>query len=138
MRARHTASEVHGDVAGQPELSGFASFAWNRTSSSDPAVPRADQLGLVAQAAVYVSAQWELLARYQWADVDVAGVPELSVVSAGVNWYLDGQRLRWATDLGWGINAVGVPFASVGAGWRADAPGRDGQVVLRSQVQMIF
>ena len=84
------------------------------------------------------SDDWELFARYEWSDFDSAGVSDLSVVTAGVVRYYKGNMLKWTTDVGVGLNPVAPVFAAPGLGWRADAPGQNGQVVVRSQLQLLF
>ncbi len=76
--------------------------------------------------------------RYEWSDFDSPGVADLSVVTVGVVRYYNGNLLRWTTDVGVGLNPVDPAFASPRLGWRADAPGEDGQVVVRSQLQLLF
>lgn len=96
------------------------------------------QWGVVVQGGFFfVPDKWEAFARYEWGDLDT-GAEDLSVVTAGVNYYFAGHNLKWQTDIGYGINEVASPWASSSAGWRADAPGEDGQVVFRSQIQWIF
>ena len=46
--------------------------------------------------------------------------------------------LKWTTDVGVGLNPVASAFASTALSWRADAPDEDGQVVVRSQLQLVF
>ena len=48
------------------------------------------------------------------------------------------DRVKWMTDIGYGFNPVAADFARRGTGWREDAPGQDGQVVIRSQLQLLF
>ena len=103
-----------------------------------------DQYGVVVQAGYFVSDQWELFGRYEWGDDDTAG-PDLSILTAGVNYFFAGHRLKWGADVGVALNEVtgtwGDGFIGAGgdlAGWRTDAPGEKGQVVIRSQIQLLF
>ena len=60
------------------------------------------------------------------------------MITAGVTRFIHGRNLKWITDVGVGLNPVAPTFASGSADWRADAPGRDGQVVVRSQLQLVW
>jgi hypothetical protein len=116
----------------------FASFIWNSVDPGDPSMAKMSQFGAVIQGGVYVAEDWEVFARYEWSDFDSAGVADLSVVTVGVVRYYNGNLLKWTTDVGVGLNPVDPAFASPRLGWRADAPGEDGQVVVRSQLQLLF
>ena len=59
----------------------------------------------------------------------------LNLLTIGVNYYLDGQDLKWTTDLGWAITAVNPLFSDVNAGWR---PSQSDEIVFRTQLQLIF
>jgi hypothetical protein len=96
------------------------------------------QLGVVIQGGVFVTDHWEVFARYEWSDFDSAGVADLSIVTAGLVRYYHGDMLKWTTDVGVGLDPVASEFAATALGWRADAPGEDGQVVVRSQLQLLF
>lgn len=130
---------VTADITAELEhLEVFASFIWNYVDPGDPAQPVMSQLGVVVRGGMFIADHWEAFARYEWSDFDSAGVADLSVVTAGVVRYYHGNSLKWTTDVGVGLNPVGQPFASPQLGWRADAPGRSGQVVVRSQLQLLF
>jgi hypothetical protein len=98
----------------------------------------AARLAVVLQGGVYVTPVWEVFGRYEWAKPDTFGESDLSLVTAGFNWYLHGQQIRWTTDVGVGLKPVSATFASDSADWLADDPDRDGQVVVRSQLQVLF
>jgi len=97
-----------------------------------------DQTGFMARGGYFVADDWEIFGQYEWADADIAGIDDLSVITLGVNKYWDKHNLKWQTDIGIGLNEVNAVFASDGAGWRADPVGSDGQVVVRSQIQLLF
>ena len=103
-----------------------------------------DQYGFVVQGGVFLDEHWELFGRYEWADDDMS-TEELSLVTAGVNRYFSGHQLKWQTDVGYGFNEVnstfGAGFLGNGgdiAGWRQDPSNEDGQIVLRTQLQLLF
>jgi hypothetical protein len=124
---------------GQLSLGGASVFAAFIASHED--VRGGDNFlrwGLVVQGAMYVAEPWEVFVRYEYGDVDEGVDPRLSVITAGVNWYIDGHRLKWTNDVGVGLKPVSGRWAASSAGWRADSPGRSSQVVVRSQVQLLF
>lgn len=138
-------------VDGMLQGDGWNAFAYvvgRNFSSDDPAVMSQDQLGFVVQGGYRLTDEWEVFGRYEWADGDVMSpaVPgptavgdDLSIITMGFNYYIKSQTLKWTTDVGVGLNPVASEFANPkGTGWRADAPGRDGQVVVRSQFQLLF
>ena len=97
---------------------------------------------------VYVMPKVEMFGRYEFAYMDglnattVNGLnPALSnpdpmnLLTIGCNWYLDGQDLKWTTDLGWSITDLHPWYADVNAGWR---PSRANEIVFRTQLQLIF
>lgn len=99
------------------------------------------QWGLVAQGGFFiVPDDIELFGRFEWGDADTTGVKDLAVVTVGVNKYFSKHAVKWTTDVGYGINEV-APFwgsRGTGAGWRSDATGDKGQLVIRSQLQLVF
>lgn len=127
-------------VDGQLSLGGASLFAAFIGSHEDTrgGGGNAFRWGVIVQGGVYLTETWELFARYELGDADEPGSDRLSVITGGVNWYIDGRRLKWTTDVGFGLKPVDENWASSSAGWRADAPGRDGQVVVRSQLQLLF
>ncbi|MHC4991039.1 MAG: porin [Planctomycetota bacterium] len=128
-RWRWTA-DASGEWAG---VNAFVAFVGNHTDG----VESLDQYGLVVQGGVFVTSGVELFARYEWGDSDTAA-PDLSVVTVGVNGYIARHDLKWTVDVGYGLDEVAEFWASSGAGWRADEPGDDGQIVVRTQFQLIF
>lgn len=104
----------------------------------------ADQYGAIVQGGFFLSDHWELFGRYEWGDLDFDDA-ELSIVTIGATRYFAKHQLKWTTDVGFGLSEVssmwGGGFVGGGAdptGWRTDAPDEDGQVVIRSQVQLLF
>lgn len=113
------------------------------------ALPEADQLGLVMQAACLVGDDWDVFARWERLRLDglyqragggglqsgsgAVTQDELTVWTAGVNCYLDGQSSRWTLDLVHAADAV--PVKNTGAGLLA---ANAAQTAIRLQYQMIF
>jgi hypothetical protein len=102
------------------------------------AVPDLDQYGVVVQGGYYFTDKWEGYARYEWGDNDVSGADDLNVVTIGANYYIHGDMVKWTTDVGVGLDGVAATWRAGDAGWRTDAPDKDGQVVIRSQLQLLF
>ena len=110
--------------------------AWR---SLDPQVGDSlDQIGLMIRGGYFLTEEWELYGQYEWADADIDGVEDLSVITVGVTRYWDKHNLKWQADIGWGLNEVASVFAQDGAGWRADPTDEDGQLVFRTQLQLLF
>ena len=121
-----------------------------------PAVPgggaSAKPWGFVVGGGWYFSDDWELFGRYEWSDTSTLGTvgetDNINIVSVGVNKYFAGHNAKWSTDVGIGLTAVDFGAAvPTGAspvpitGWNADNAGvasNDGQVVLRTQLQILF
>jgi len=97
--------------------------------------------GFSIQGGLFLDEDWELFARYEWADWDTAS-EDLSIVTVGVTRYFAGQNMKWTTDLGYGLDAVntgginGAPAAITG--FRTDSGSEDGQFVVRTQWQLFF
>ncbi|MGI9015186.1 MAG: porin [Phycisphaerales bacterium] len=111
----------------------FAAVVGRHFDESD-----ADQFGFVLQGGVFLTDDWEAFARFEWGDMDVSGQDDLLVATVGVNRYWKKHSLKWTTDIGIGLNEVASGWSSSGAGWRGDASDEDGQVVVRSQLQLLF
>jgi hypothetical protein len=107
------------------------------------------QWGALVQGGFHLTPDWEIFGRYEYADLDlpdltVLGVPvysfdDLHVVTVGVNHYMfggAGHSAKWTTDVGYSWNRVEVGDSRTG--WRSNFGGRDGQIVLRSQLQLAF
>jgi hypothetical protein len=92
--------------------------------------------GLVLQGGFYFSDSWELFGRFEWADLDVSGAEDVSIFTIGVNKYIAKHNAKWTTDIGFGFDTVEV--AADITGWRTDPATEDGQVVLRTQLQILF
>ncbi|MBU3683833.1 MAG: hypothetical protein FGM39_07475 [Phycisphaerales bacterium] len=95
----------------------------------------------------YIAPKMELFGRYEFAMIDGIDASDatisalsseldpLNLLTVGFNWYLDGQDLKWTTDLGWAMTAVHPWFADIEAGWR---PSASDEVVFRTQLQLMF
>ncbi len=130
-------------------VNAFVSFTHLYIDSPSSLVGHLNIMGIVAQAGMYIAPRWEIFARYEWGQYDFRGggtlrVPDLHVVTAGVNYYIDGHDLKWTTDLGVSIDALRIStpgnlgFVSDLAGYRSESGGAEPQIVFRTQFQLLF
>lgn len=123
----------------------FVAFVANHLSEAEN-VPDLDQYGLVVQGGVFVTEDTELIARYEWGDNDVDGCDTLSLVTVGVNKFFHGHALKLTTDVGYAFNSLQrVDVGGNTFGWPAEFHGyqpesdsSDGQIVWRTQLQLLF
>ncbi len=97
-----------------------------------------DQFGFVVQGGVHlVPDKFELFGRYEWFDFDNFGsLDNLSIVTAGFNYYFRRNSWKWTTDIVYALDQIPT---SVGAtGLLADGAGEDGQLALRTQMQVVI
>jgi hypothetical protein len=128
-----------GDVSAEFGAANVFGAVVYRNFDSDGGVDL-DQFGVVIQGGFYINDTWELFARYEWGDAD-DGSEDLSLITVGVNKYFSRHQIKWTTDIGFGLNEIssvwGGPAAEA-VGWRTDSVDNDGQVSLRSQLQLAF
>ena len=109
------------------------------TSVKDQTVDR-DELGFLIQGGYFVADDWELMARYAYGDNDGAGAFEdrISVLTVGVNYFVARHALKWTTDVGYAFMPIDPSWEEERRGYRVDDPDESGQVVVRTQVQLLF
>lgn len=141
--AEFDASAIAADITWK--TSGFTLAAWGiyqKMRTNDDGVMGAfdyDQYGAVVRGGVFVSDDIELYAMYEWGETGMPNTSNLSALTVGFNWFFHRNDIKWSSDIGYGFNPVAAPWAgSGGTGWRADSPGEDGQIVIRSQIQLLF
>ncbi|MHC5003762.1 MAG: porin [Planctomycetota bacterium] len=124
-------------IDGSVEFGGanlYAAYVYNDLDKAD-----LQQWGVVVQGGIFlVPDEWELFARYEYGDDDDVSPDDLSVITFGFNRYWAKHGLKWTTDFGYGLDAVSSAWDSSGAGWRDDPADEDGQIVIRSQFQLLF
>lgn len=113
----------------------YGAIVWNNVDPNGPGA-NANPWGIVVQGGFYLNNNWELFGRYEWSDLDIAGVDDLSILTGGVNYYFARHNAKWTTDIGYGLNSTVAP-ANI-TGFRPDVLGNDGQWVIRSQWQILF
>ncbi len=121
------------------EFGGWNAFAAVMYFDYDPPTSSSfNPWGLLLQGGVMVAADWELYARYEYADYDVGGaLSDLGLITVGVNRYFGGHNAKWTLDIMYGFDEVELLAPSI-TGLRTDGPGEDGQFVIRNQLQIVF
>jgi len=99
-------------------------------------------LGGMVQGSLYIAPKWELFLQFQYGYIDsnsdVVNAPDLSVLTGGVNWYIDGQDMKFSVDVGVALDDVSQFWAFDIAGYRSSFDGSGGQIVVRTQFQLLF
>jgi len=121
----------------------MAAIIGNHVDFDAPGATSFDPIGIVIQGGYYLTDEWELFARYEWADADIPGVEDLSLLTFGVNYYFAGQQVKWTADIVIGLEEVdstAVAFFNTGdmVGLVPDVTGQDGQFAFRTQLQLVF
>jgi hypothetical protein len=109
--------------------------------------------GWLVQGGAMVSDNTELFAQYQRGKIDNAvfstGSNAMSAIRFGFNYWptANSNNLKWTTDIAWarkalpdglGSSASSADWATDGNGWRADSANETGQMLLRTQLQLLF
>ena len=101
--------------------------------------------GIVVQGGFYVTPKLELYGRWEFGwwkqeidEVTALNFSDMSTLEFGVNYYLQGQDVKWSTDIGFGLTRIGDAWANDIAGWRVDTEGAEPQIVIRTQLQLMF
>jgi phosphate-selective porin OprO and OprP len=115
--------------------------------------------GATVQGGVFITKELELAARYEglWVvdGVQNATTPNalntqvLNIVTVGANWYISRNQVKLSVDAGYAFNAVKFSTGLFGEGISGTdyrptlnaataAGGGEGEVVFRSQVQLLF
>ncbi len=108
--------------------------------------------GMVLQGAFYIAPKWELFARYELGQFMVSNPDDIpmvggtgslygfenhvNLITAGVNWYLDGQDIKFTTDIGYALDSFDPSWFSGTDGWRVN--GSRDEFVFRTQMQLVF
>jgi hypothetical protein len=124
----------------------FLALIGNHLSEAQ-GVPDLNEYAALAQGGWFLRRDVELVARYEWGDLDVPEIEDLHLVTIGVTkFFASKHQIKWMTDIGYAFNPLNR--ASVGgntfgwpidfAGWRPDAQDSDGQFVFRTQLQLLY
>ena len=120
------------------QFEGASLFGYVVASRVDRPGANVSPKGFVVQGAYYFTKDWEGFARYEWSDTDTLEPSDIQILTVGATKYFSGYNVKWTTDVGYGIDPVpfGVPITN----WRSDSGGNgnNGQIVIRSQLQLAF
>lgn len=114
----------------------FAAVMGQHTNATSG--PTFDRYGFVIQGGKYIADDLELFGRYEWGDADSPGDDDLSIITIGFNKFFKSHSLKWTTDIGFAFNEVTSDWAVSKSDWAPDAARQDGQIVIRSQLQLLF
>jgi len=125
-----------------------APAAFNRTGFGPPQginLGYVNIWGVVVQGGFYIAPKWEIFGRYElsnWRATNQDALPVafrspdmLNVATVGVNWYINGEDVKWTIDVGYSFNAIDPQTSDLPAGWRPSSPD---QVVVRTRLQLMF
>ena len=105
----------------------------------DPTFGNFNFWGLVLQGGTYFTEKLEGYARFEWgyskSDFDFE---DLYLLTLGANYYFDGHDVKLSADIGVGLDTIGSVWDSDIAGWRVESPRAAPQVVIRTQLQLLF
>jgi len=116
----------------------FSSFTWEYIDDTAITV---NVMGFTLQGGMYFTDKFEGYARFEFGRFWVDGAKffdDLALLTFGGNYYFDGQDVKFSADIGFGINPVDDDWDNILAGWRLDQPGDEPQVVIRTQLQLLF
>ena len=120
-------------------LNAFASFTYDYVDNAGIGI--VEVFGFVVQGGFYIMPKIELAARFEYGRLTLdtgANFSNLYLVTLGANYYIDGHDLKWSTDIGFGISHIENTWDADIAGWQADAPTFEPQIVVRTQIQLLF
>ncbi|MCH8150876.1 MAG: hypothetical protein IH830_00700 [Planctomycetes bacterium] len=106
----------------------------------DPALGDVNVYGLVIQGGAYLTPKFEAFARFEYGvfDFEALDFDDVSLLTLGGNYYFDGHDAKLSADIGFGLSQIESAWDSDIAGWRRDLAGSEPQVVIRTQLQLLF
>jgi hypothetical protein len=114
-------------------------------------IGRNESWGAVLQASYYFVPKWEVFGRFEYGKADIPNIGnilnppgtsslsngnDLQIATIGVNWYIDGEDLKWSADGGIALSAVDGVWWNGANGWRAAA--EENELVFRTMLQLAF
>ena len=126
----------------------FASFYWEKLLDVAPNLPNSTFLAATVQGSIYMDQKTEFFARYQWGGpYDIHRRPgannpfgeKYQIVQLGLNYYIDGQNVKFTIDGGVAFNEMNGVSAMNQTGW-LDGPDTEhnAQWLIRAQLQLMF
>ena len=97
--------------------------------------------GFTLQGGVFVSDDWEVVARFEYGDADTdADDNDFSTLTFGANWYMAQNTAKLGLNFGYAFDEIGATWGTAASGnnWLDDADGEDGQWMLQAQMSFSF
>jgi len=116
----------------------MGAFYWDNLD--DNAVGGENPYGFTLQGGVFVSDDWELVARFEYGDADTdVDTNDWSTLTFGANWYMAQNTAKLGVNFGYAFDEIGLwSDAAAGNNWLEDAAGEDGQWMLQAQMSFSF
>jgi hypothetical protein len=114
----------------------MGAFYWD---NNDDAVSE-NPYGFTLQGGVFVSDDVELVARYEYGDLDTnLDSNDFSTLTFGANWYMAQNTAKLGFNFGYAFDGIGIwEFPASGNNWLADGTDEDGQWMLQAQMSFSF
>jgi len=120
----------------------MGAFYWDNNDDVAPdSGPGENPWGATLQGGVFVSDDWEIVARFEYGDADSsADDPDFSTVTFGTNWYIAQNTAKLGLDFGYAFDGIGSiwGFSASGNNWLEDTDGEDGQWMIQAQLSFSF
>ena len=117
------------------------------TTGKDNAGVKQNSSGWLVQGGLLLNDNTELFAQLQNGEVSGEAM-DMDTFRVGFNYWPNqgNNNIKWTTDIGWasktlingGDGIASADWVSEGNGWRADNAGEDNQMLLRTQLQLLF
>jgi len=116
----------------------MGAFYWDNLD--DNAAGAENPYGFTLQGGVFVSDDWELVARFEYGDADTGlDTNDWSTLTFGANWYMAQNTAKLGVNFGYAFDEIGLWGAeAAGNNWLEDAAGEDGQWLLQAQMSFSF
>ncbi len=114
----------------------MAAFYWDNSDT----VTTTNPYGFTVQGGVFVSEDFELVARYEYGDTDEVVSNDFSALTLGGNWYLAKNQAKLGLNFGFAFDSITGEWVEPGEGnnWLSDASGEDGQWMVQGQLSFSF
>jgi hypothetical protein len=127
---------------------GWNVFGYVVDTSGEAAGSKQGSSGWLIQGGILVTEKMELFVQYQEGTIENQNM-DMDVFRVGCNIWPnpDSNNVKWTTDIGWagktlsdgaGSGISSADWVSSGNGWRADNAGEDDQMLIRTQLQLLF
>jgi len=116
----------------------MGAFYWD---NNDDAGAGENPYGFTLQGGVFVSDDWEVVARFEYGDADTdADDNGFSTLTFGANWYMAQNTAKLGLNFGYAFDEIGGVWGGVASGnnWLDDADGEDGQWLIQAQMSFSF